>query len=289
MSTSGQDAAALAVESRLPGFDGATGWLNSDPLTAADLRGRVVLVDFWTLTCINWLRTLGYVRAWAERYRDHGLVVVGVHTPEFPFEGDVENVRRAVTSLGVPYPVAIDSEYAVWRAFANHYWPADLHRRRRGADPVSPFRRGCVRRMRAGDPAAAGGGRPKRAHRRPRLDLAGRRRGAGGLDNLESPETYLGSEQGRNLADSSDALPRNHWALDGDWTIEPRASVLNAAGRPDRVPVPCARRQPGDALAGGDAGAVPRPARGEGARRPRPASMSTAKATACLTNRGSTS
>jgi thiol-disulfide isomerase/thioredoxin len=230
VSTSGQDAAALAVESRLPGFDGATGWLNSDPLTAADLRGRVVLVDFWTLTCINWLRTLGYVRAWAERYRDHGLVVVGVHTPEFPFEGDAENVRRAVTSLGVPYPVAIDSEYTVWRAFANHYWPAiyiaDVEGRIRfhhfGEGAYGDCERVIQRLLEEGGQSA------------PTADLVSI--SPGGVEaqadwnNLESPETYLGSEQGRNLADSSDALPRNHWALDGDWTIEPRASVLN---RPD--------------------------------------------------------
>src|SRR5512133_224017 len=116
--------ADLPVEGHLPGFDGATGWLNSPPLTAADLGGKVVLVDFWTYTCINWLRTLGYVRAWAERYADQGLVVVGVHTPEFPFERDVDNVRQAAQEMRVEYPIALDSDYAVWQAFSNHYWPA---------------------------------------------------------------------------------------------------------------------------------------------------------------------
>ena len=111
-------------EGELPAFDGATGWLNSAPLTAADLRGRVVLIDFWTYTCINWLRTLPYVDAWAERYDRHGLVVIGVHTPEFDVERDVGNVRRAVEELGVGYPVAIDNDYAVWTAFHNRYWPA---------------------------------------------------------------------------------------------------------------------------------------------------------------------
>jgi thiol-disulfide isomerase/thioredoxin len=111
-------------EGELPAFDGATGWLNSAPLTATDLRGRVVLVDFWTYTCINWLRTLPYVRAWAEKYERHGLVVIGVHTPEFDVEHDVGNVRRAVEELGVGYPVAMDNDYAVWTAFDNHYWPA---------------------------------------------------------------------------------------------------------------------------------------------------------------------
>src|SRR5208282_3314227 len=114
----------LPVEGRLPSFDGATGWLNSPPLTATDLRGKVVLVNFWTYTCINWLRQLPYVRAWAGRYSGAGLVVVGVHTPEFGFEHQLGNVRRAVRDTRVDYPVAIDNDYAVWNAFANHYWPA---------------------------------------------------------------------------------------------------------------------------------------------------------------------
>ena len=116
--------ARLPDEGELPSFDGATGWLNSPPLTAAGLRGKVVLVDFWTYTCINWLRQLPYVRAWAEKYSSHGLVVIGVHTPEFSFEHNADNVRRAVQDMRVTYPVAIDNDYAVWLAFGNHYWPA---------------------------------------------------------------------------------------------------------------------------------------------------------------------
>src|SRR4051794_38171225 len=108
----------------LGALDGATGWLNSPPLVADDLRGRVVLVQFWTYTCINWLRTLPYVRAWAHRYSGQGLVVVGVHTPEFDVEHDVANVRRAVRDLGVEYPVALDDGYAIWEGFANRFWPA---------------------------------------------------------------------------------------------------------------------------------------------------------------------
>ena len=115
---------SLPVEGHLPGFDGATGWLNSPPLGAADLQGKVVLVDFWTYTCINWLRTLAYVRAWAERYQNQGLVVVGVHTPEFPFERDIDNVREAVKDMAVEYPVALDSDYGIWEGFANRFWPA---------------------------------------------------------------------------------------------------------------------------------------------------------------------
>src|SRR5215475_1418846 len=116
--------ASLPVEGRLPSFDGATEWLNSPPLTTADLRGKVVLVNFWTYTCINWLRQLPYVRAWAEKYSSQGLVVIGVHTPEFPFEKDADNVRRAVQDMRVTYPVATDNNYAVWLDFDNHYWPA---------------------------------------------------------------------------------------------------------------------------------------------------------------------
>src|SRR5690349_7294931 len=104
----------LPTEGRIPSLEGATGWLNTEPLTAEELRGRVVLVDFWTYTCINWLRTLPYVRAWAERYRDAGLVVLGVHTPEFSFERDIGNVRREVAGRRIAYPVALDSDYAVW-------------------------------------------------------------------------------------------------------------------------------------------------------------------------------
>ena len=114
----------LPVEGRLPGFGSASGWLNSEPLTADDLLGKVVLADFWTYTCINWLRTLAWVRAWHESYRDQGLVVVGVHTPEFWFEHDPENVSRATKEMRVEYPVALDPDYGVWNDFGNRYWPA---------------------------------------------------------------------------------------------------------------------------------------------------------------------
>jgi thiol-disulfide isomerase/thioredoxin len=135
--------ARLPIEGELPSFDGATGWLNSEPLIPAGLRGKVVLVDFWTYTCINWLRQLPYLRAWAEKYSGHGLVVIGVHTPEFSFEHDVDNVRRAVQDMRIDYPVATDNDYAVWSAFGNHYWRA-LLRRRAGAYPVSPLRQGRI-------------------------------------------------------------------------------------------------------------------------------------------------
>ena len=115
---------AAAQSGELSSLGSATGWLNSEPLTAAGLRGKVVLVDVWTYTCVNWLRTLPYVRAWAEKYKDKGLVVIGVHSPEFSFEGDVDNVRREAKNMQVFYPIAIDNDFAIWRAFDNHYWPA---------------------------------------------------------------------------------------------------------------------------------------------------------------------
>src|SRR5207237_9142871 len=117
-------AAKLPIEGQLASFAGATGWLNSEPLSPAGLRGKVVLVDFWTFTCVNWLRTFPYVRARAQKYGHQGLVVIGVHTPEFPFEGDIDNVRRQAKALGVRYPIAVDTNYGSWRAFDNTYWPA---------------------------------------------------------------------------------------------------------------------------------------------------------------------
>ena len=109
---------------RMASLDGAIEWLNSEPLGPAELRGHVVLINFWTLTCINWLRTEPYVRAWSQAYRGDGLIVIGVHTPEFSFEHEVEPVRQATNDRDIDYPVALDNDYAVWRAFDNHYWPA---------------------------------------------------------------------------------------------------------------------------------------------------------------------
>ena len=221
---------SLPVEGHVPGFDGATGWLNSPPLAADDLRGKVVLADFWTYTCINWLRTLPYVRAWAERYEDHGLVVVGVHTPEFPFERELDNVRRAVDEMHVGYPVALDSNYAVWRAFANHYWPAVYIADAEGRIRHHQFGEGgyaecemvIQRLLREAGRDDVGD------------DLVSVR--GDGLEaqadwpNLQSPETYLGYEQGSNFADAPDSLRLNEWSLSGDWTTERRACVLDRAG-----------------------------------------------------------
>jgi thiol-disulfide isomerase/thioredoxin len=221
----------LPIEGDIPSLDGAAGWLNSPPLTPAGLRGKVVLVDFWTYTCINWLRTLGYVRAWAEKYEDDGLVVIGVHTPEFPFEHDVENVRWAANEMNVGYPIALDPDYAVWRAFENQYWPAVYIADAQGRIRHHQFGEGgyaeCERviqellreagRDDVGDDlvSVADDGFEAQA------DWA----------NLESPETYLGSAQARNFASgvAPERLRLNQWTLSGDWTVGRGASVLNGA------------------------------------------------------------
>jgi thiol-disulfide isomerase/thioredoxin len=217
----------------LPGFDGATGWLNSEPLTAAGLRGKVVLVDFWTYTCINWLRTLGYVRAWAEKYASHGLVVVGVHTPEFPFEKDPENVRWAAKDMRVEYPVALDPDYAVWQAFSNNYWPAVYIADAEGRIQHHHFGEGgyeeCERIVQR---LLRDAGRDGVGDDLVSPTLEGFEVHAD-WTNLESPETYLGSDQAQNFAGTDvppDRLRLNDWALSGNWTIERGASVLNEAG-----------------------------------------------------------
>jgi thiol-disulfide isomerase/thioredoxin len=235
--------APLSFEGRLPGFDGATGWLNSPPLTTDDLLGRVVLVDFWTYTCINWLRTLAYVRAWAEKYEALGLVVVGVHTPEFAFERDVENVRQAAKDLEVGYPIALDGDYGVWRAFGNRYWPAVYIADAEGRILFHQFGEGMYEETeRVIQQLLREAGREGIGDDLVSVVPDGFEAQAD-WTNLRSPETYLGYEQAQNFASTDDAaldeprayvapdsLKLNHWALSGDWTIGRRASVLD---RPD--------------------------------------------------------
>ena len=211
----------------LPGFDGASCWLNSEPLTDADLRGKVVLVDFWTYTCINWLRTLGYVRAWADRYGDLGLVVVGVHTPEFPFERDEDNVRRAVREMAVEYPVALDPAYAVWQAFANRYWPAAYIADAEGKIRHHQFGEGgyeeCERVIQK---LLREGGRDDVPDDLVAVVPDGIEAQAD-WSNVRSPETYLNEPP---TGGEPDGLRLNQWSLSGDWNVEGRASVLNEAG-----------------------------------------------------------
>jgi len=233
-------AARLPVEGELASFAGATGWINSEPLTPASLRGKVVLVDFWTFTCVNWLRTFPYLRAWAEKYADKGLVVVGVHTPEFPFEGDIDNVRKQAKALGVTYPVAVDTNYGVWRAFDNNYWPAlylaDGHGRIRahhfgeGAYDMSEM---VVQQLLA--EAGSSGLSDDLVSVLPAGTQV-----AADWTTLESGETYTGYQQAEGFASPGGAHPNkprtyalpnrlalNEWALSGAWTITERAAVLD--------------------------------------------------------------
>ncbi|HEY6746315.1 MAG TPA: hypothetical protein VI357_11425 [Mycobacteriales bacterium] len=228
---------ALPDEGRLPELDGATGWLNSPPLTAAGLRGQVVLVEFWTYTCINWLRTMPWVRAWAEKYAADGLVTIGVHTPEFGFEHDRDNVVRAVRELRVPYPVAVDDDYAVWTAFGNHYWPAIyladqdgvIRRHQFGEGGYAELERTVQRLLGIEKDLVPGIGEGVEA--------------AADWDSLRSPENYLGHERSENFASANgavldrphdyqlpDRLRLNHWGLSGTWTVGRDRIVAAAPG-----------------------------------------------------------
>lgn len=235
------DPVDLPIEGRLASFDAATGWLNSEPLSPERVRGRVVLVDFWTYTCVNWLRTLPYLRAWHAKYAASGLTIVGVHTPEFGFERDVANVREQTAGLGLEYPVAVDSDYGVWQAFDNHFWPTVYL-----ADT-----QGRLRHHHFGEGEYA---QTEMVIQRLLLDT-----GAAELDqslvsveprglevaadwaSLGSPETYLGYDRGSGFAgtaafdlpheyDSGPPADRNTWALMGNWTIAGHAVGSNRPG-----------------------------------------------------------
>jgi thiol-disulfide isomerase/thioredoxin len=233
----------LPVEGELPSLDGATGWLNSPPLTAASLRGKVVLAGFWTYTCINWLRQLPYLRAWAGKYSGHGLVVVGVHTPEFGFEHDAGHVSQAVREMRIDYPVAMDNNYAVWQAFGNHYWPALYFADAQGNIRHHHFGEGEYRQsemviqqlLAAAGSTGAGGDLVA-------VDAPGVEAPAD-WDSLRSAENYTGYERTENFASPGGAVPDqphpytvpaglrlNHWALSGDWTTGAQAATLNQAG-----------------------------------------------------------
>jgi thiol-disulfide isomerase/thioredoxin len=227
----------------MPALAGATAWLNSPPLTAEGLRGKVVLIDFWTYSCINCLRSLPYVQAWSDKYKDHGLVVIGVHAPEFAFEKQESNVRRAVTDLAIRYPVAIDNDYAIWRAFGNHYWPAhyfiDAEGRIRGHRFGEGDYDGSERTLRALLTAAgytnlpaAGAGPAVTVGAQAEPDIA---------QDL-SAETYVGYRRATGFASpgglvrdgvhdysSPSALTLNQWSLSGRWTDDAEKAVLAAA------------------------------------------------------------
>ena len=208
----------------MPSLDGATGWVNSEPLGPAELRGHVVLVNFWTLTCINWLRQEPYVRAWSRAYRDDGLIVIGVHTPEFSFEHDIDLVQQAVKTRDIDYPVAQDNDYGVWTAFANNYWPALYF-----VDTD-----GRIRDQQFGE-----GRYEQSEHRIQRLlDIEREPVSVEGegveaeadWDHLGTPETYLGYSRGGSGGAAADDLPLNDWALTGAWKTGPENVVLDEAG-----------------------------------------------------------
>jgi cytochrome c biogenesis protein CcdA/thiol-disulfide isomerase/thioredoxin len=234
----------LPVEGELPSLAGATQWLNSPPLTAQSLRGKVVLVDFWTYSCINCLRSLPYVRGWAEKYKDHGLVVIGVHAPEFAFEKDPANVAKAVKDLGVDYPVALDNDYAIWKGFNNQYWPAHYFIDVQGRIRHHHFGEGAYQESEdvirqlladAGYRDLPGG------------YISADRRGVEAADSgdaTRSPETYVGYARARNFVGgrvahdgawnyhAPDALGTNQWSLDGRWNVHAEnAQLLQAGGR----------------------------------------------------------
>jgi thiol-disulfide isomerase/thioredoxin len=208
----------------MPSLGGATGWLNSEPLGSAELRGHVVLVNFWTLTCINWLRQEPYVRGWSQAYRGEGLVVIGAHTPEFSFEHELDLVRQATKDRAIDYPVALDDDYAIWDAFDNHYWPALYF-----VDAE-----GIIRDQHFGE------GRYEVSERVIQRLLGVERElvsveGVGveaqaDWDHLQTPETYLGFARGERRASPGERPRLNHWALAGEWTIRPENIVLEHPG-----------------------------------------------------------
>jgi cytochrome c biogenesis protein CcdA/thiol-disulfide isomerase/thioredoxin len=230
-------AGKLPVEGPLPSLDGAVLWLNSPPLSREQLKGKVVLVDFWTYSCINCIRSIPYVRAWAERYKDKGLVVIGVHAPEFAFERDPANVRKAVADLGIRYPVALDNNLAIWRAFNNRYWPAHYLADAEGRIRYHHFGEGrtdeteaAIRSLLVENGATGLGDETA-------IKASGAS-AAADFASIRSPETYLGAKRAKSFTSPGGfrqgsfdyrlptSLKLNEWGLDGRWTVEPQRAVL---------------------------------------------------------------
>jgi len=230
----------LPVEGKLPSLRNATAWLNSAPLTATDLHGKVVLVEFWTYSCINWRRQLPYVRAWAEKYKDQGLVVIGVHAPEFSFEKRIENVRQAAKEIRIDYPIALDNDHAIWRDFNNEYWPALYFVDAQGKIRHHQFGEGELEQSELFfQQLLTDAGVGNVSHELVSIIPQGAEVGADWND-LRSAENYVGYERTGNFASSGGARPDknheyavptrlnlNHWALAGDWTMGREAIVLN--------------------------------------------------------------
>ena len=233
---------ALPVEGPLPMLSGAVEWLNSPPLTAEGLKGKVVLVDFWTYSCINCLRAIPYVRAWAEKYKDQGLVVIGVHAPEFAFEKNIGNVKKAVSDLKIDYPVAIDNDYAIWKAFNNDYWPAHYFIDAEGRIRHHHFGEGDYEESeKVIQQLLAEAGKTNMPTALVAVNASGVA-AAADMNNVGSPETYIGYDRAENFVSPGDAVrdaphvysagtPRlNEWGLSGDWTIGAEHAVLNEKG-----------------------------------------------------------
>ena len=212
------------VRLHMPSFEGATAWLNTEPLGPDQLRGHVVLVDFWTLTCINWLRTEPYVRAWSQAYRDDGLIVIGVHTPEFSFEHEIDRVRLATKERDIDYPVAVDNDYAVWSAFDNNYWPALYFVDTEGRIRDHHFGEGSYEQSEREIQRLLG------LEREPVAVEGLGVEAEADWDHLRTPETYLGSGRSERFVSSGEALRLNHWALAGEWTVGRECVVLDRAG-----------------------------------------------------------
>jgi len=209
----------------LAALDAETDWIGSPPLTAAGLRGKVVAVQFGTYSCINWIRTLPYVRAWARRYRDSGLVVVGVQTPEFGFEHEIGGVRRALAAMGVEYPVVLDNAYAIWSSFDNRYWPALYVVDGEGSVRYHHFGEGAYEESETIIRALLGVDGDKVDPEVSGVEIAA------DWDSLRSPETYVGSARSeRRARDGADGLGLNQWALSGRWAVEDESAVLEAEG-----------------------------------------------------------
>ena len=241
--TAATEPAPLPVEGQLPSLDGAVQWLNSPPLTAQALRGKVVLIDFWTYSCINCLRTLPYVKAWAQKYRDQGLVVIGVHAPEFAFERDINNVKKAVHDLGVDYPVAIDNNYAIWRAFNNEYWPAHYFVDAQGRVRYHHFGEGnYAESERVIQQLLREAGAKQVADNVTDVKASGVQQ-APDMSDVRSPETYVGYERAENFASPGGAVhdkvsdyrapsmpSLNNWGLAGSWKVGPEQATVAQAG-----------------------------------------------------------
>lgn len=233
---------SLPVEGTFPSLDGAVKWLNSEPLTTEQLRGKVVLIDFWTYSCINCIRTIPYVRAWAEKYKDQGLVVIGVHAPEFAFEKRISNVERAIQNFAISYPVAVDNDFKIWRAFRNSYWPAHYFIDAQGQIRHHHFGEGDYEESeRVIQELLAEGGTQRADNSFVAPDAKGAE-AAADFDRVQSGETYLGYKRASNFGSpervgtdeaqdyTAGRLRLNEWSLVGNWTVGAEQAVLNQSG-----------------------------------------------------------